>query len=191
MEAENITPETGKTALLVIDMLEDFINGPLGNDRSRALVPKVAELTEIVRKAGIPVIHCTDRHIKGIDRELELWGEHAMEGTKGAEIVEGIRADQDYIVPKRRYSGFFQTGLDLLLRELGTDTLILCGLYANMCVRHTAADAYQYGYKLILASDATCSMTDEEKDAGMEYFKTCYAARILSTEEIKNKISEK
>ena len=173
-----------KTALLVIDMLEDFINGPLGNERSRALVPHVARLADAARTAGIPVVHCTDSHIKGVDKELELWGEHAMQGTPGAEIVDGLLKDGDYVVPKRRYSGFFQTGLDLLLRELGADTLILCGIYTNMCVRHTAADAYQYGYDIILASDAICSMTDEEYESGLEYFKTCYAAQICTIEEI-------
>lgn len=173
-----------KTVLLVIDMLEDFINGPLGNERSRALVPQVKALADRLRAVGIPVIHCTDRHIKGIDKELDLWGEHAMEGTRGAEIVAGLLKDGDRVVPKRRYSGFFQTDLDLLLRELGADTVILCGLYTNMCVRHTAADAYMLGYNIILASEATCSMTDEEYESGVEYFKTCYAAEICTNDEI-------
>lgn len=175
--------------LLVIDMLNDFVTGPLGNDRSRAIVPKVADLVDKAHKAGIPVIHCTDCHIKDTDKELALWGEHAMEGTSGAEIIPQLNGGKgDYVVPKRRYSGFFQTGLDLLLRELGADTVILCGLYTNMCVRHTAADAYMLGYNIILAGEAVCSMTDEEYESGSEYFKTAYAARILSNDEIINKI---
>lgn len=180
-----------KPALLVIDMLEDFVNGPLGNERSRAIVPAVAEAVDCARKAGIPVIFCCDSHIAGVDKELELWGDHAIEGTPGAAVIPEMKvSDADFVVPKRRYSGFFQTGLDLLLRELGADTVILAGLYTNMCVRHTAADAYQSGYKVVLAKDAVCSMTEEEYETGIAYFETCYGALILSNEELKNKLEQ-
>lgn len=188
MKKSDTRPEHRKAALLVIDMLNDFITGPLGNDRGKAIVPEVAAIADDARKAGIPVIFCCDSHIRGVDKELELWGEHAMAGTPGAEIIPEMKVSgKDHVIPKRRYSGFFQTDLDLLLRELGADTVILTGLYTNMCVRHTAADAYMLGYNVVLAKDAVCSMTDEEYEAGIEYFKTSYAAEILSNKEIIKK----
>ncbi|MBR3304017.1 MAG: isochorismatase family protein, partial [Bacteroidales bacterium] len=63
-----------KPAILVVDMLNDFVTGALGCERGRAIVPATAKLLDAARKAGVPVIFCNDAHIKGIDRELKLWG---------------------------------------------------------------------------------------------------------------------
>lgn len=113
-------------AILVVDMLNDFVTGALTCDRAKAIVPATAELLDAARKAGVPVIFCNDAHIAGIDRELRLWGDHAIAGTEGAEVIPELKlSDKDYVVPKRRYSGFFQTDLDILLRELGIQTVVM------------------------------------------------------------------
>ena len=99
-----------KPAILVVDMLNDFVTGALGCERARDIVPATAELLDAARAAGVPVIFCNDAHIQGIDHELKLWGDHAIAGTTGAEVIPELKvSDKDYIVPKRRYSGFFQT----------------------------------------------------------------------------------
>src|SRR5574344_642727 len=96
-------------AVLVVDMLNDFVTGALGCDRARAIVPAVANLLEAAREKGVPVIYCNDSHLKDIDHELKHWGNHAIRGTKGAEIIPELKAmPEDYIILKRRYSGFFQ-----------------------------------------------------------------------------------
>ena len=129
-----------KQAILVVDMLNDFVTGALKCDRGLAIVPQTAKLLDGARKAGIPVIFCNDAHLKGIDHELKLWGDHAIAGTKGAEVIPELHlSDIDYVVPKRRYSGFFHTDLDLLLRELGVDTVIMTGLHAHTCAYVTPA----------------------------------------------------
>ena len=113
-------------AILVVDMLNDFVTGALTCDRAKAIVPATAELLDAARKAGVPVIFCNDAHIAGIDRELKIWGDHAIADTKGAEVIPELKlSDKDYVVPKRRYSGFFQTDLDILLRELGVQTVVM------------------------------------------------------------------
>lgn len=68
-------------AILVVDMLNDFVTGALACDRGKAIVPATAELLDAARAAGVPVIFCNDAHIAGIDRELKLWGDHAIAGT--------------------------------------------------------------------------------------------------------------
>ncbi len=99
-----------KYAILVVDMLNDFVTGALGCPRAQAIVQPTKELLDEARKNKIPVIYCNDSHHKGIDKELELWGDHAIRGTKGAEIIPEIAAkENDYIILKRRYSSFFQT----------------------------------------------------------------------------------
>lgn len=172
-------------AVLVVDMLNDFVTGALACDRGKAIVPATAQLLDAARKAGVPVIFCNDAHIKGVDWELKLWGDHAIAGTKGAEVIPELKLGKnDYVVPKRRYSGFFQTDLDILLRELGIDTVIMTGLHAHMCVRHTSADAYQLGYNVVVAKEATDSFTEEDYNIGIAYLKTCYGADAYTNAEL-------
>lgn len=172
-------------AILVVDMLNDFVTGALKCDRGLAIVPKTAELLRAAREKNVPVIFCNDAHIKNIDHELALWGDHAIAGTKGAEVIPELAlCERDYVVPKRRYSGFFHTDLDLLLNELGVDTVIMTGLHTHMCVRHTSADAYQLGYKIIVAQDATDSFTQEDYEYGIKYLKEVYGAEISDVDSI-------
>lgn len=174
-----------KRAILVVDMLNDFVTGALKCDRGLAIVPKTAELLRGAREKGMPVIFCNDAHLKGIDHELKLWGDHAIAGTEGAEVIPELElCEKDYVVPKRRYSGFFHTDLDLLLKELGVDTVILTGLHAHMCVRHTAADAYQLGYGIVVAKDATDSFTEEDYLYGIKYLKEVYGAEITDVDSL-------
>ena len=177
-----------KQAVLVVDMLNDFVTGALACDRGKAIVPKLKKLVESARKAKVPVIFCNDEHIKGVDHELKLWGDHAIRGTEGAKVIPELGvSDGDFVVPKRRYSGFFATDLQLLLTELGVDTVILTGLHAHMCVRHTAADAYCLGYNIEVAKDATDSFTQEDYDGGIKYLQTVYAANITDVDSIVSK----
>ncbi len=177
--------ENRRTAILVVDMLNDFVTGALKCDRGLAIVPQTAKLLEAARVSGVKVIFCNDAHLKGVDHELKLWGDHAIAGTKGAEVIPELKVSNiDYIVPKRRYSGFFHTDLDLLLKELGVDTVILTGLHTHMCVRHTAADAYQLGYNIVVASDATNSFTEEDYQYGLKYLKDVYGAEVLTVDEL-------
>ncbi len=172
-------------AILVVDMLNDFVTGALGCDRGRAIVPATAELLDAAREAGIPVIFCNDAHLPGIDRELQIWGDHAIAGTEGAQVIPELKlCDKDYVVPKRRYSGFFQTDLDILLKELGVKTVIMTGLHAHMCVRHTSADAFFLGYDVVVAKEATDSFTEEDYQIGLAYLKTCYGADAYSNKEL-------
>jgi len=81
-------------------------------------------------------------------------GPHAIKGTEGVEVIDDIKpTSKDFVVERRRYSAFFETGLDLLLRELGVDTVVLTGLHTNICVKHTAADAFCRGYNIIVLKD--------------------------------------
>jgi nicotinamidase-related amidase len=177
--------EKNKTAILVVDMLNDFVTGALACDRGKAIVPKTAELLKSARENGVPVIFCNDAHLKNIDHELKLWGDHAIAGTPGAEVIPELTlCAQDFVVPKRRYSGFFRTDLELLLQELGIETVIMTGLHTHMCVRHTSADAYCLGYEIVVASDATDAFTEEDYKSGLEYLKTVYGAKVFTVAEL-------
>ena len=74
--------------------------------------------------------------------------------------------------------------MHLLLRELGVDTLIMAGLHANMCVRHTAADAFSWGFKIIVPTDGTEAFSEEDYQGGLDYLKKVYGAEIKTVEDV-------
>lgn len=174
-----------RTAIIVVDMLNDFVTGSLGCDRAKDIVAPIAKLISEARAKGVYVIYSNDAHIKGIDKELELWGDHAIAGTPGAQVVPELEpSGSDFIVPKRRYSGFYGTDLEILLDELKVNTVILVGLHAHMCVRHTAADAYYRGYNIIVPTDGVDSFTEEDYRNGIKYLKEVYGAELTTVDEL-------
>lgn len=173
------------TALLVIDAIEavgdDSIYDPDADDK--AYRDNVAAVVSACHGAGIPVIYCNDAHVRGIDRELELWGEHGVAGEVRV-IREVEQAEGDITIPKRRYSGFFQTDLDLTLRELGAKTVIAVGADTNICVLHTLADAYFNNYASIVVADATKTFLCGTQEGALEHFKKCYGSELCSTQDL-------
>lgn len=172
-------------AVLVIDMLNDFVTGKLKCDRANNIIPNINKLVKYSRKNNIPVIYCNDAHIKGIDKELKLWGDHAIIGSHGAQVIEQLKPSKnDFVINKRRYSSFFQTDLDILLKELSIKTVILTGLHANMCIRHTAADAFQLGYNIVVLEDGVECFTEHEYLEAIDYLKKVYGAKIINVNNI-------
>ncbi len=150
-------------ALLVIDMLNDFIeeNGSLVVPGAKRIIPRIRELLESAREQNIPVIYIADRH-RPDDHEFNYWPPHAVNGTWGSEVVSELSpAPEDYVIPKRRYSAFFGTDLDMLLREMGINTLYLTGVLTNICVYATALDAAMRNYKIVVFRDAVASLSEE------------------------------
>ena len=188
LDLASIDPKT--CALLVIDELGDPTGGPLEG----VLLPAIkntARLADAARAAGVPVVYTNETHIPGLDRELELWGEHGIANTPEAQTSPLLNQQKgDFTIEKRRYSAFFQTGLRLLLDELGAKTLICTGMDTNICVRHTVADAYFNNYDIVVAADATATFLVGNQEEGLEYMKTCYAAAVVSTDEAISLISK-
>jgi nicotinamidase-related amidase len=180
-----------RMAVIVVDMLNDFVTGSVAAPAAQLVIEPIRRLIEAARDNGVPVIYSNDAHRAGIDAELTVWGDHAIEGTKGAEVVEELRPGQkDYVVPKRRDSGFYGTDMDALLRELKVDTLVLTGLHANMCIRHTAADAFFRGYAIEVPSDAVQALTEAEYVEGLDYLKRIYGAKIVTVAEAINEFQQ-
>ena len=176
--------DASECALLVIDELGNPEGGPL---EAVLLEPTLntARLCELARAKGVPVIFANDAHIPGLDKELALWGPHGIAGTPEAQTSPQLCQQQgDFLVEKRRYSAFFQTGLRLLLDELGVRTLICCGMDTNICVRHTVADAYFNNYQTIVVRDATATFLMGNQDEGLEYMRVCYASLVADASEV-------
>jgi len=173
-----------KAAVLVIDMLNDFLYGKLKCERCQRIIPDVKKLIDNAHEKNLPVVYVCDRHIK-TDREFEKWPPHAVEGTEGAEIIDELKSKgEDYVVPKRRYSGFFQTSLDLLLRGLDVDEIILSGILTDICILHTAADAFFRGYKIVIPRECTEALSNQAKDHAFKFMEEMYGARVISLSEL-------
>jgi nicotinamidase-related amidase len=176
-----------RPAVLVVDMVNDFVTGVFGSERSLAMVPRLAALLAMARTSDVPVVYCSDSHLAGVDVELTVHPDHAIRGTWGAEIVPELAPEPgDYSLTKRRYSAFFGTELEPLLRELSVDTVILTGVATNGCVRHTAADAFFHGFKVIVLSDCVESRDEASQQLGLEQMERAYGAKLVPSKALES-----
>jgi nicotinamidase-related amidase len=172
-------------ALLVVDMLNDFVTGKIANPRAETIIPWIAELVQKARSDDEwMVVYANDAHLPG-DFELKVWGEHAMAGTQAAEIIpELAAAETDFVLPKRAYSSFHETGLDPLLRQFGANEVVLTGQHTNICVRHTTADAFFRGYRVVVPRDAVEAVSEEDQESGLKYLEAMYKVDLPYTKEL-------
>lgn len=175
---------TQKNAVIVIDMLEDFVSGPLKNERAKRIIPHIAALLDYARRHDWTVVYANDAHLPG-DPEEKVWGPHALAGTPGARVIHALKPHvTDFVLGKRTYSAFYETGLDLLLREKGINTVIITGQHTHICVRHASADAFARNYSIIIPEDGVESFSDEDHTGGLAYLKTCYGVKIVRTRDL-------
>ena len=148
---------------------------------AKAVIAPLQRLVTAARLNSIPVIYCSDAHYPQDVEVTRKWGSHAIKGTVGAQVIAELEPDKtkDYVVEKRTYSGFFETGLDPLLRSLykgeGVKTVVLGGLHTHMCVRHTAADAFFRGYQIVVVKDGVEAFTKEDQEQALNILKTFMA----------------
>ncbi|RLI74279.1 cysteine hydrolase [Archaeoglobales archaeon] len=172
-------------ALIVVDMQKDFCyeNGKLfvGEHVKSIFDP----LKKVIKKSRekMPIIFTQDWHRED-DVEFKIWNPHCIMYTEGAEIIDELEADkQDYYIKKRRYSAFFETDLDLTLRELNVKKLYFAGVVTNICVLHSVGDAVLRGYKACVLKDCTTAITDYEYEYAINHMKSVFNAEILSSED--------
>ncbi len=174
-----------RPALLVVDMLNDFVEGPFAGPGARALVTAVGAAVERARALDIPVVYVCDAHGPD-DPEFAVFPPHALAGTPGAEVVPALAPGAgEPLVRKRRYSGFFETDLEAVLRERDVDTLVLVGLQTDCCIAHTAADGFFRGFQIVILEDAVAARTDEGHRQGLEQARRLYGARIVRTADVR------
>jgi len=173
-----------KPALLVIDMLKEFVYGKLKSPSATTIIPFIKTLVEKAREKNIVVIYLADKHYP-FDHELKIWGPHAMISDEEAEIIEDLKpSSRDIVLYKRSYSGFRDTGLATILRDLGVDTLILTGIHTHICVLHTAIDAYYERFKLIVVKDAVAAFSNEDHEYALKYMHQVLGAELKTTSHV-------
>jgi ureidoacrylate peracid hydrolase len=160
------------TAILVVDMLNDFLKpgGKMVLEGGGILIPPMRRLLNRARKVGMPVVCVNDCHRRGLkeDREFKKRSEHCIEGTWGAQVIDELKPKKkDFVVLKHRFSGFYDTDLDLTLKDLCIDTVIVMGVVTNICVRSTIHDAFFRGYKVLVPRDCVMATGEREQESSL------------------------
>ena len=177
--------DPGRSVVLVVDMLNDFLepSGAMPLPEGQRLYQPIGRLLAAARAHGSPVIWVCDAH-PSADREFEKRAVHCIAGTWGAQIVGALQPrEEEYRVFKRRYSGFYETDLDLRLRELRIGHVILAGVVTNICVRSTAHDAFFRGYDVIVVEDCVAATGEREQASSLYDIETHYGT-VSSLEEV-------
>jgi nicotinamidase-related amidase len=195
----------GRPALLVIDMQHDFLDEgvPLQAVGGRDIIPAVARTVEAARQAGVPVIFTQEAHRPGrVDSGREAdpgmgkdyypgvagdqpLPEHCVEGSRGIEIVDELAcAPGDLRVVKRRYNCFLGTDLDLLLRGLRAETLLVTGVDSDVCVLWTVGEAFQLDYHVRVLEDCVAGTSREAHEAALLIMRGLTMGRPVFSAEV-------
>jgi gluconolactonase len=202
MTDEALRLDPRRSALIIQDLQNDVIgeggafadSGAPAHATAQNVVGNVAGLAETCRAAGVPVIHVwyiVEPGATGLRLNAPLFqGVHdanaLVRGSWGAAPVDGLEPrDGDHVVEKMRMNGFFQTRLDVLLRGLGADTIVITGAWTNMSIEHTARHGADAGYTVVVASDGTSTTGDEWQDAALNYAMT-NVARVATCAEVSD-----
>jgi gluconolactonase len=190
-----------RSALIIQDLQNDVIieggafadSGAPAHATAQNVVGNVADLAAACRAAGVPVIHIwyvVEQGAAGLKQNAPLFqgvkeANALVRGTWGAAPAEGLEPqDGDHVVEKMRMNGFYDTQLDILLRGLGADTIIVSGAWTNMSIEHTARHGADAGYEVIVPSDGTSTTGDEWQNAALNYAMT-NVAKVATCAEIK------
>jgi nicotinamidase-related amidase len=166
----------GRPALLVIDMQHDFVDAEAScyNVGAEATVAPLARAVAAMRDAGLPVVWTMEAHRPGgVDAGLEnspdcTFGAHTVEGTPGIEIVPELApGPEDLVVRKRRYNCFLGTELDLLLKALRVDTLLVGGVSSDVCVHWTVGEAFQRDFHVRVLEDCVAGTSIADHEASL------------------------
>jgi len=159
-------PDNSAVALLLIDVINDleFAEGKILLKHAIPMAKNIAALKKRAKQAGIPSIYVNDNFGRW-QSDFQKLIEHCLsEEVCGKPLATILQPEEDdYFVLKPKHSGFYSTTLDLLLRYLGAEILLLTGVAGNICVLFTANDAYMRDYHLIIPADCVASQTVKEK----------------------------
>jgi ureidoacrylate peracid hydrolase len=175
-----------RTALLVVDMVNDYLdpNGAMAAADCEPVIAANRRLAEAARAAGVLIVWIRPGHLDASDGLFRKRIVHAIDGTWGAELHPGLGvADGERVLSKRRYSAFFQTDLDLYLREHDIAKVVVTGVALNICVRSTVHDAFYNGYQVVVVPDASRATGDREMASSLYDIETHYGD-VRSTDDV-------
>ena len=177
-----------KSALIIVDMVKDFTDpgGLVYYPQNREVLPKVRRVLEECRRHGLLIIFLKHYYRKDkFDKNLQNMRPCCIEGTDGDEIDPLLEVDpvKDYVIKKRRYSGFVGTDLDMVLRENKVENLIIVGTKTNCCIRATVTDAYNLDYQPVVIADCVATNDETVNQVHLADIRK-YLGRVMTSEEL-------
>ena len=182
--------DPARTAVLIVDMLNEFCKpgGAMVLPGYELLVSPQRRLIEAARRVRCPILFIVDSHRANVrqDREFLKRTPHCLEGSWGARVIDELepREDDIYVV-KRRYSAFFGTDLDLTLKDLGIEGVVVAGVVTNICVRSTVHDAFFLGYTVVVPEDCVAATGPREQasslyDIATHFGTVCDSSQVIA-----------
>jgi ureidoacrylate peracid hydrolase len=193
------TPQGPVSALLIIDMQNAFINTNgslprmgLDTSRTRTVIEPIRRLRREFHERDLPVIYLQHTHepdgsdmgrIAEVFPPIRALG-HCFDGTWDAAIIDELSpGPRDSVVKKHRFSGFYGTNLESLLRRLNVRSLVVSGIATNICVESTIRDAFYRDYPVVVPREATASFTEDAEAGSFANFAFAFA-RVLPLEDV-------
>lgn len=167
--------------LIIIDMLNDFVlpGAPLEVPDTRKTIPNIEREIEKARTEGYPIVYICDAHAPD-DKEFQIWPRHCVKGSKGAQVIDELEPEpKDIVVEKTTYSGFFNTRLEEVLKEIGATDLILTGCVTNICIMFTSSDAVLRGYKVTVPKDCVAGLNKEDHEFALRQMEKVMKVKII------------
>lgn len=170
--------------LVVLDMLKEFWEH--WGQETRKIVPKIKVLIDSAKAVDKPVIYVCDTHRPTDILYWRIAKEHCLIGTPGAGIIDALEpGTENLVVHKRNVSGFLGSDLEVTLRGMMADTLILVGSATNLSVLHTAVDAFQRYFRVVVVEDCTAGTTKEEHEWALRHLRgSPFNIEVLDSEEV-------
>ena len=159
--------------VLVIDMVNGFLqsgNNLYCGEEARGIIPNVQRLIEREQAGGGTVLFVCDTHDTD-DLEFEMFPVHCVRGTEEPKVIPELIGYEGRLIPKRRYSAFFETDLEKTLLSLQPEKVIICGVCTDICVMHTAADARNRDYIVEVPTDCVASFDDDAHKNALQHMK--------------------
>lgn len=172
---------SSRKALLVIDMLNDFVlpRAPLRVPSAEGIIPVLKRRITEARSEHGAVIYLCDAHDPN-DREFQDWPPHAVEGTPGAEVIDALApAPGDPLIKKKFFSGFYGSRLEGILKEMAIDHLMVTGVVTNICVLYTVADARARGYRVTVFADSVAGLDPADHAFALKQMKEVLGAEVI------------
>ena len=169
--------------VLVVDMVRGFLepghNLYCGDD-ARTIIAKVRELVERELQSGSQVLFVSDHHDPD-DLEFQIFPVHCVKGTPETEVIPELAGfvDGSNVIPKNRYSGFFNTDLAQRLEQLRPDRLVVCGVCTDICVMHTTSDARNRDYQVEVPADCVASFDPDAHQWALRHLERILGAKVV------------
>ena len=169
--------------VLVVDMVRGFLepghNLYCGDD-ARTIIPKVRELVDREIESGSHVLFVSDHHNPD-DLEFQIFPVHCVKGTAETEVIPELAGfvDGSNVIPKNRYSGFFNTDLAQRLEQLQPDKLVVCGVCTDICVMHTTSDARNRDYQVEVPADCVASFDPDAHQWALHHLQRILGAKVI------------